>query len=87
MKQDQNTNPLPPLDSATHDALRASIEKFGVLVPILLDQHGAVLDGHHAQQPRPIWASSRQPKRLKRPTIRNAERNSSSASTTTDAKR
>lgn len=29
------------------DALRASIERFGVLVPVVTDQHGTVLDGHH----------------------------------------
>jgi ParB-like chromosome segregation protein Spo0J len=40
-------NPWPPLDEATEAALRASIERFGVLVPILLDQHGGIIDGHH----------------------------------------
>ncbi len=34
------------LDAATEAALRASIERFGVLVPIVKDQHGNVLDGH-----------------------------------------
>src|SRR5690606_25589321 len=29
------------------DALRASIERFGVLVPVVKDQHGNILDGHH----------------------------------------
>lgn len=29
------------------DALRASIQRFGVLVPVVKDQHGQVLDGHH----------------------------------------
>lgn len=28
-------------------ALRASVERFGVLVPVTVDQHGAMLDGHH----------------------------------------
>ena len=32
------------------DALRASIERFGVLVPITVDQHGEVLDGHHRKR-------------------------------------
>lgn len=35
------------LDAATEAALRASIEEFGVLVPVVKDQHGNVLDGHH----------------------------------------
>lgn len=28
-------------------ALRASIERFGVLVPVVKDQHGNIIDGHH----------------------------------------
>ena len=35
------------LDAATESALRASIERFGVLVPVTRDQHGNILDGHH----------------------------------------
>lgn len=41
------TQLFPPLDSATEAALRASIERFGVLVPVVVDQHGELLDGHH----------------------------------------
>ncbi len=37
----------PPLDTATEAALRASVERFGVLVPIVVDQDGELLDGHH----------------------------------------
>lgn len=33
----------PPIE----DALRASIERFGVLVPVVKDQHGRTVDGHH----------------------------------------
>lgn len=36
-----------PTDSAILRALRASIERFGVLVPIVYDQHGEMIDGHH----------------------------------------
>jgi ParB-like chromosome segregation protein Spo0J len=43
-------NVLPALDQATEDALRASIQRFGVLVPILRDQHGDLVDGHHRQR-------------------------------------
>lgn len=32
------------------DALRASIRKFGMLVPIAVDQHGAILDGRHRKR-------------------------------------
>jgi ParB-like chromosome segregation protein Spo0J len=35
---------LPP---ATEAALRASIVRFGVLVPVVKDQHGRIIDGHH----------------------------------------
>lgn len=38
--------PFRDLDAATEQALRASIERFGVLVPVVIDQHGRVLDGH-----------------------------------------
>jgi hypothetical protein len=41
------TNPLPALDDATDAALRESIGKYGVLVPILRDQNGDIFDGHH----------------------------------------
>ena len=36
-----------PLDTATEAALRASIRRFGVLVPVTKDQDGRILDGHH----------------------------------------
>lgn len=39
-----------PLDAGTEAALRASIRRFGVLVPIVVDQHGKVIDGHHRQR-------------------------------------
>lgn len=35
------------LPAAVEDALRASIRRFGVLVPVVTDQHGTVIDGHH----------------------------------------
>lgn len=35
---------LPP---AIEDALRESIRRFGVLVPVTVDQNGTMLDGHH----------------------------------------
>lgn len=38
---------FPSLDSATEAALTSSIERWGVLVPVYVDQHGAVIDGHH----------------------------------------
>lgn len=41
---------FPSLDPATEAALRASIERFGVLVPVSVDQHGQVLDGHHRRR-------------------------------------
>lgn len=41
------TQLYPALDTATEAALRASIERFGVLLPIVVDQEGQLLDGHH----------------------------------------
>jgi len=38
---------LPPLASAEFEALKASIEREGVRDPILVDEAGAILDGHH----------------------------------------
>lgn len=35
------------LPAHIEDALRASIERFGVLVPVVKDQHGNIIDGHH----------------------------------------
>lgn len=35
------------LDPATEAALRASINRWGVIVPVVEDQHGNILDGHH----------------------------------------
>lgn len=38
------------LEPATKAALTESIKRFGVLVPVVRDQHGNVLDGHHRQE-------------------------------------
>ena len=38
---------FPALPPAIEAALRASIERFGVLVPVVQDQQGRILDGHH----------------------------------------
>lgn len=40
-------NLFPALDAATEAALRESIRRFGVLVPVVRDQHGNTLDGFH----------------------------------------
>lgn len=42
------TNVMPPLSDAEYQALKSSIEKNGVLVPIEVDEDtGELLDGHH----------------------------------------
>jgi transposase-like protein len=38
------------LPAHIEDALRASIERFGVLVPVVVDQNGNVIDGHHRKR-------------------------------------
>jgi N6-adenosine-specific RNA methylase IME4/DNA-binding CsgD family transcriptional regulator len=35
------------LPAPVEDALRASIQRFGVLVPVVRDQHGGMIDGRH----------------------------------------
>lgn len=37
-------DPLPP---DVHAALRDSVQRFGVIVPVVKDQDGNILDGHH----------------------------------------
>lgn len=39
-----------PLDPVVEAALSESIQRFGVLVPVVVDQHGQVLDGHHRRR-------------------------------------
>jgi ParB-like chromosome segregation protein Spo0J len=41
---------LPPLTGDEYAALKADIAANGVLVPIIVDQHGVVIDGHHRQK-------------------------------------
>lgn len=41
---------FPALDRATEDALRESINRWGVIVPVVVDQNGQVIDGHHRQR-------------------------------------
>jgi hypothetical protein len=43
----EQTNLLPALDASTAVALRDSIEMHGVVVPVVVDQHGRIIDGHH----------------------------------------
>jgi ParB-like chromosome segregation protein Spo0J len=37
---------MPPLGEEEYAALRNDIERDGILVPVLVDQHGRILDGH-----------------------------------------
>ncbi|CAD6553487.1 ParB N-terminal domain-containing protein [Paraburkholderia metrosideri] len=38
---------MPPLSSVVLSALRTSVETFGIQVPIVVDENGAIIDGHH----------------------------------------
>jgi len=40
-----DSNPFPPLATDEYEALRESIYRFGVLVPVIVDLEGNVLDG------------------------------------------
>lgn len=41
---------LPPLSPEEYSSLEASIREHGVQVPIVLDENGVVIDGHHRQK-------------------------------------
>ena len=41
---------MPPLTADEYAGLKADIQANGVLVPITVDEHGVVIDGHHRQQ-------------------------------------
>ena len=41
---------MPPLSDEERAALRTDIAERGVLVPIVTDQHGNILDGHHRKE-------------------------------------
>jgi ParB-like chromosome segregation protein Spo0J len=48
MEHDHGTfQVIPPLSEEENAALRNDIEHNGILVPVLVDQHGRILDGHH----------------------------------------
>ncbi|MEX3639830.1 ParB N-terminal domain-containing protein [Paraburkholderia sp. BR14320] len=38
---------LPPLPPAVYASLESSIDTFGIQVPIVVDENGAIIDGHH----------------------------------------
>jgi hypothetical protein len=38
---------VPPLQQEEYDRLRESIEQYGVLMPVITDEHGFILDGHN----------------------------------------
>jgi len=42
--------PMPPLSIEQYDALKADIMKNGVRVPVVVDQHGRVIDGHNRRR-------------------------------------
>lgn len=42
--------PMPKLSPDQYDALKSEIEANGIVVPIILDQHGRIIDGHNRKQ-------------------------------------
>lgn len=42
--------PMPDLTEEQYGALREDIEAHGVIVPVVVDQHGRTLDGHNRQR-------------------------------------
>lgn len=47
MMSDQPYQVMPPLSAEEYAALRSDIADRGILVPVVRDQHGTLLDGHH----------------------------------------
>jgi hypothetical protein len=51
MESDFASSVMPPVplrrQPALRPALRANIQRFGVLVPVVRDQHGGMIDGSH----------------------------------------
>ena len=41
---------MPPLTEDEYAALREDIAANGVTVPVIVDQHGVIIDGHHRQK-------------------------------------
>ncbi len=41
---------MPPLSAEEYAALRDDIAERGIVVPVVVDQHGRLLDGHHRRQ-------------------------------------
>jgi ParB-like chromosome segregation protein Spo0J len=41
---------MPPLTDDEYATLCASIQQYGVLVPVVRDQHGNLIDGHHRKR-------------------------------------
>jgi ParB/RepB/Spo0J family partition protein len=41
---------LPPLSEQAYNSLKESIADIGVTVPIIVDEHGNIIDGHHRAQ-------------------------------------
>ena len=50
MTTDGGFQPFGPLAPHVEAALRESIQRFGVLVPVYVDQHGVILDGHQRRR-------------------------------------
>ena len=38
---------VPEISQSDYESLKASIKEDGLFVPIILNQHGIILDGHH----------------------------------------
>lgn len=47
---------MPPLSGDEYAALRADVAEHGIRVPIDVDEHDVILDGHHVRGSPPSWA-------------------------------
>lgn len=75
---------FPPLSSQEYAALRDDVAERGILVPVEVDEHGAVLDGHHrvaiaaelglTQYPRVVRVGLSEPEKLRHAAALNLHR-------------
>lgn len=57
---------MPPLTAEEYEAVLVDIAAHGVRVPVDVDQHGRILDGHHHHR-APSWSPARIPVRHRGP--------------------
>lgn len=68
---------MPELTAEEFGALRADIAERGIVVPVVRDQHGRLVDGHHRERIAADLASTARRRRGRSPTTRKPARSPS----------